>query len=417
MANEEHLQIIRQGVAAWNKWRQKNPELIPDLREANLKGASLSEANLSEANLCKANLLKANLKQANLREANLRETNFEQADLSGANLEQANLLKAKLSLAYLEHANLRKAYLSEAELVGAHLDETDLTHAFLHEANLCKAHLTDAKLIGTNFCRAQLCDAHLTRADLHRANFDRADLTGANLNDANLERTILVQTKVSKATFTRCRVYGASAWDLDLTNVKDQSNLRITRDDEPGKITVDNLQVAQFIYLLLNNKEIRDVIDTIGRKGVLLLGRFTEGRIAVLERLREELRKRDFVPMVFNFDKPEVKDFTETVRILANLSHFVIADITNPKSTPLELQATVPEYMIPFVPIIEKGEEPFAMLRDLWIKHREWVFEPIRYPSVDRLIEVLDTDIVRPAQAKFADLLARKAEEMRVKDI
>jgi hypothetical protein len=44
---------------------------------------------------------------------------------------------------------------------------------------------------------------------------------------------------------------------------------------------------------------------------VLLLVRFTEGRIAVLERLREELRKRDYVPIVFSFDKPETKDFTE----------------------------------------------------------------------------------------------------------
>ena len=31
------------------------------------------------------------------------------------------------------------------------------------------------------------------------------------------------------------------------------------------------------------------------------------------------------------------------MRLLAGLSKFVIADITNPKSSPLELQATVPE--------------------------------------------------------------------------
>ena len=128
--------------------------------------------------------------------------------------------------------------------------------------------------------------------------------------------------------------------------------------DEP-EITVDNIEVAQFIYLLLHNEKIRDVIDTIGKKGVLLLGRFTEGRIAVLERLREKLRSLGFVPMVFNFDKPETKDFTETVRLLASLSHFVIVDITNPRSAPLELQATVPDYMVPFVPILqEEGRNP-----------------------------------------------------------
>jgi hypothetical protein len=69
----------------------------------------------------------------------------------------------------------------------------------------------------------------------------------------------------------------------------------------------------------LHNEKIRDVIDTVGKKGVLLLGRFTEDRIVVLERLREELRNRGYLPIVFNFDKPETKDFTETVRLLAGL--------------------------------------------------------------------------------------------------
>ena len=101
------------------------------------------------------------------------------------------------------------------------------------------------------------------------------------------------------------------------------------------------------------------------------------------------------------------------MRLLAGLSKFVIADITNPKSSPLELQATVPEIMVPFQPIIEQGEKPFAMLQDLWIKHREWVFEPIHYSSVDALIASLDEKIIRPAEARFVELLARKAEAMR----
>jgi hypothetical protein len=76
--------------------------------------------------------------------------------------------------------------------------------------------------------------------------------------------------------------------------------------------------------------------------------------------------------------------FTETVRLLAGLSRFVIADVTNPKSTALELQATVPEIMVSFHPLIEEGEQPFAMLQDLWIKHRDWVFEPgIHCSSID----------------------------------
>jgi hypothetical protein len=192
--------------------------------------------------------------------------------------------------------------------------------------------------------------------------------------------------------------------------------LVITAAGEPT-VTVHNIEVAQFIYLLLHNEKIRDVIDTIGKKGVLLLGRFTEGRMAVLERLRDKLRDLGFVPMVFNFDKPETKDFTETVRLLCNLSHFVIVDITNPRSAPLELQATVPDYMVPFAPILQQGEQPFAMFVDLQNKY-DWVLQPVvGYPSVDRLIEVLEDKVVRPAEAKFNELLARRTKLLRVENV
>jgi hypothetical protein len=73
--------------------------------------------------------------------------------------------------------------------------------------------------------------------------------------------------------------------------------------------------------------------------------------------------------------------------LLANLSHFVIVDITNPRSAPLELQAAVPDYRVPFVPILEKGQNPFAMFVDLQIRY-DWVLDVIIYPSVDRLIGV-----------------------------
>jgi len=150
---------------------------------------------------------------------------------------------------------------------------------------------------------------------------------------------------------------------------------------------------------------------------VLLLGRFTEGRIVVLERLREELRKRDYVPIVFNFDKPETKDFTETVRLLAGLSKFVIADLSSPKYAPYELGAIVPQTMIPFQPIIAAGETPFAMLQDLRINFPDRVFQLICYSSVDALIASLDEKVIRPAEARFVELLARKAETMRAEHI
>ncbi len=242
---------------------------------------------------------------------------------------------------------------------------------------------------------------------------DVTTTSGANLSEANLRSSILLETDFTGADLTGCRIYGASAWGLKLERTE-QKNLVITHPDEP-EITVDNIEVAQFGYLLLHNEKIRDIIDTVGRKGVLLLGRFTEGRMTVLEQLRDELRKRGYLPIVFNFDKPETKDFTETIRLLAGLSHFVIADVTNPKSAPLELQATVPEIMVPFLPIIEEGEKPFSMLQDLWIKHRDWVFEPIHYSSIDAFVGAPDKEIIGPAEARFDELVVRKAERMKGK--
>ena len=395
MANKEHLKILKQGVEQWNKWRFENKwylenDIRPDLGGANLRGADLRGANL----------IGADLRGANLSNAYLSDAKLDLADLSKAKLRGANLDGASLSSANLSGANLIGADLPDAGLGGANLIGADLSGAYLSAVDLGGANLSKAKLRSANVSDAILSGANLTHADL---------------TDADLSRTGLVETDFTKATITGCRTYGASAWNVTLLGTI-QDNLIITKEGEPV-VTVDNIEVAQFIYLLLHNEKVRDAIDTIGKKGVLLLGRFTGGRIAVLERLREELRRRDFMPMVFNFDKPETKDFTETVRLLAGLSRFVIADITNPRSAPLELQATVPEYMIPFVPILERGEEPFAMFRDLWIKHREWVLDPIRYPSVDRLIEVLDAEIVKPAQVRFAELLARKAEHLRIKDI
>ena len=365
MAHKDQLAILNQGASAWNAWRKRYPSIRIDLEDADLAGRKLRKCNFRDANL----------RRAQIWSADLRDIDFRYADLADA----------KLSSSFLGNANFKGARLQRAALNGANLRRTCLD-------------------------TVNLCGAELDSADLSETSLVDADLRGANLEGARLLRT-----KLSGAKLDGCRVHGISVWDVDLLGAK-QNNLIITRSGQ-AEITVDNLELAQLIYLLLNSAKIRNVIDTIGKKGVLLLGRFTCGRLAILERLRDELRKRDFVPMVFNFDRPDTKDFTETVRLLAGLSRFVIADITNPRSAPLELQAIVPEYMIPFVPILEKGEEPFAMFKDLWLKHRAWVLDPIRYPSLDRLVELLDSEIVQPAEIRFTELLELRANRMTVRDI
>jgi uncharacterized protein YjbI with pentapeptide repeats len=136
----------------------------------------------------------------------------------------------------------------------------DLTKANLNGANLLEANLVQANLNGANLFEANLFEAHLSGANLR----------GANLRGANLSEAQLVGTNLVDATLTDCRVYGISAWNVKLSEGTKQQDLVITDRGEP-EVTVDNIEVAQFVYLLLHNEKIRGVIDTVGKKGVLLL--------------------------------------------------------------------------------------------------------------------------------------------------
>ena len=64
MTKTDHVSLLRQGKAAWVAWREANPSIHLDLREANLNGANLAEALLRGADLGKANLSRANLTDA-----------------------------------------------------------------------------------------------------------------------------------------------------------------------------------------------------------------------------------------------------------------------------------------------------------------------------------------------------------------
>ena len=384
-----------------------------DLRRTNLNKANLSKANLFRADFRNANLSEVNLNRAEMNEANLGETNLSGADLTGANLSEANLSESNLTRANLSAAYLFEADLSEADLTEANLVESDLFEANLTEANLTAADLKAANLREADLHRTDFRKANLSEAIFSGANLNEANLSGADLTKADLSFAILVGTSINKARISGISIYGISVWDLN-GEFEEQKDLIITRKGEPI-ITVDNIKVAQFIYLILNNEEVRDVLNTLTSKSVLILGRFAPPeRKAILDALRNKLREYNLLPIVFDFDRPTDKDFTETIKTLAGLSHFVIADVTNPKSSPLELQATVPDYQIPFVPIIQEGENPFAMMIDLQKKYN-WVLDTVSYDSIETLIQALKPAIIDPAIEKHNELRLIKAREPKIR--
>jgi hypothetical protein len=303
-----------------------------------------------------------------------------------------DLTNAQLSRASLHRANLSSADLREVDLTWADLSNTDMRRADLRDADLREVDLRDA----------DLSEADMRGSNLRGANLSRADLSKADLSGSNLQRALLVETQLEQANLQGCCIYGISAWNVRLDEETQQRDLVITRDDEPA-ITVDNLEVAQFIYLLLNNRRVREVIDTISSKMVLILGRFTPDRKAVLDGLREELRHHDYLPVLFDFEKPASRDLTETVQTLAGMARFVIVDLTDAQSVPQELSLVVPNLpSVPVQPLVLAGASEYAMFEH-W-RRFPWVLPEYRYECKDGLLATLLDDVITQIEAKVAEL-------------
>ncbi|WP_458789422.1 pentapeptide repeat-containing protein [Adonisia turfae] len=250
MANPKYVELLKQGVAVWNRWRAKNPEvqivlfdsnwleinpnivglLDTDLYRVDLSDADLYGVDLHGADLSRVDLSDANLRGANLRGANLLETNLSDANLSEVDLSWADLRGADLRWTDLVNANLFRADLYLANLRGAELHVANLQGANLHGAKLCRATLFRADLSGADLYRADLSEANLHGANLRLASSSRANLSGANLRRA----------QVSGTNFERSVFTGAC---LDAWNI--------------GSTTNFEGAICEYVYLKAKQKERR----------------------------------------------------------------------------------------------------------------------------------------------------------------
>ncbi|MEM8610851.1 MAG: pentapeptide repeat-containing protein [Cyanobacteria bacterium P01_H01_bin.105] len=222
MANPEHLFRLNQGALLWNKWRQQNLLVRPDLTNLKFDRKSLQGVNLSRANLTGANLAGVDLWKANLVLANL--TN---ADLSRARLRDANLIRA----------NLNGARLQEVNLLGANLNDSQLRDADFKKADLSLAHFQGANLDGAN-----LIQANVIETDFRFANLSRSNLSGVTMF-----HTQALGTRFENVVFTGARIQD---WNINSD----------TRFDGA---------ICEFVYLKANQKERRP------RKGIFKPGEFT----------------------------------------------------------------------------------------------------------------------------------------------
>lgn len=368
MPDRSHVESLLnddQWHAHWISWRRQNPNIAPRLACLNAQNRSLQDIELHDARLGDAD--------------------FWHSDLYKADFSRADCGNAKFRNARLRHARFVEANLRLADFSNADASNADFRRADLYGASLCDANLTGADLRDANLEEAILAGSILTRTNL----------SGLDLRRAELQHCVLVGADLSRANMSGANVYGVSVWDAKLEGAL-QHDLVITPPDQPT-ISVDNLEIAQFMYLLLNSTTIRSVVDTITSKVVLILGRFTPERKRVLDAIRRELRLRNYIPLLFDFAKPKSRNLTETVSTLAHLARFVIADISEARSVAQELMALVPNLpSVPVQPILLSSQQEYGMFEDF--RSYPWVLPEFRYHDVDALLNAIGERVIGPAE-------------------
>jgi uncharacterized protein YjbI with pentapeptide repeats len=272
MANKEHLEILGQGVEVWNRWREENPYVVPDLIKANLSGATLSGINLSKADLSWADLSWADMSGANLNESNLTRANLSEANFVGAHFREANLSYAFLVGANLSSANFFQAHLRRSKLSHTNLRETIFRKAILSDADLSGAIIRSADLNGADLNSTNLTDAVLQNADLSLANLTAADLQKANLQNTNLSYSQVLITNFIEANLTgACIADWQSGSSTNLKEVTCEYIFRtISSEGFSGRLPVDPNstfapgEFTQRFQILASAQETIDITFTDG---------------------------------------------------------------------------------------------------------------------------------------------------------
>jgi hypothetical protein len=181
---------------------------------------------------------------------------------------------------------------------------------------------------------------------------------------------------------------------------KQQSEIRAERQR-----TIDDLQT---LLAHLDGAGVSRMLSDVARRSVLILGRFKDDRKPVLEEIRRQIATPPFnyVPILFDFERPQDRTMIESVLRFAAVSRFVIADLSDPKWVLAELQQIVRNFRsLPVVPIIHAAQDEKEAIAE--VEGYRWVHPVVRYRDMPHLKQILDASVVQPAEALYAELRPR----------
>jgi uncharacterized protein YjbI with pentapeptide repeats len=252
MANQEHLDILRQGVEFWNEWKTEYLIAYPDTY-FDLSGIDLREINLSRANLSIVDFSASNLSRAILENASLFETNFSKANLCDANFGFSSIAFVNFNGANLDRADFDGVYFSgAASFVQATLRSARIRGAYLRAADFSMANLEGANFCGTTFgrditindgsyeplIRTTFEGANLSRVRIEEARVYAIDLSEADLSEATLTDVNFIGTNLNGTNFRQARIGGIQFANLDLSQAR---GLETVYHQSPSTIGIDTI--------------------------------------------------------------------------------------------------------------------------------------------------------------------------------
>lgn len=319
MANAEHFNLFHQGPKVWNEWRNENPQIEPDLSNEFIyphfarkeKGRPLHKGDVTSSD---------------------PEIPF--------NFSQTNFHKSSFESAIFPMANMTNCYLYEADMSGAGFPGANFSGSKIRKA-YCR---------GTDFSNATFIDCVLNNSSFIGVNFSGAKIEG-------------------------CNVYGVSAWEIILDDKTIQKELFLHRDNFSRKDIlgiddslsfVDDIALAQFLYFIAQENGFGKSLKQLNQRTVLLLGKFKEGGLELLQTVGDILRKWNYIPIIFDFEPSSHTNLIENVVTMAGLSKFVLANLEG-SSVPAELAKVTSNFKTPVIAWIneDKKELVYAMFSDI----------------------------------------------------
>jgi hypothetical protein len=208
-----------------------------------------------------------------------------------------------------------------------------------------------------------------------RPGLESADLHGLTPRGVNLARTTLDWADLSRADLTGASFAGAKLYGAHLEH--------------------PTLDKADFAEPRLDGTHLaRASLRYADRRVASAFG----GDMAKVYATRNVLREEHgLLPILFDFAPSANRNLTETLRLLASMCRFVIADLTGARRIPQELSHIVPNFpSVPVQPIILASQRGYGMLEH-WRQFRSVLPE---YPYADskQLLENFETAVFHPIE-------------------